>query len=276
MTEALVPYQAQTLADTMRLGDILARSGYFADSREAAQAVVKVLAGQELGFGPIASMTGVNIIKGNVTLSANLIAAAIKRSGRYNYRVRKMTDAECSIEFFEGGESLGISTFTAEDAKTAGLSGDNWRKFPRNMLFARAISNGAKWFCPDLGGGPLYTPDELGATVDSETGEIVDVPVVVTEPPATGTAAPADMPFRPSVEGAIEWACKAAPQVWPTDNRGVIVTDAVQKSFRKLQSDGLTGRELMDAWVKKVNEKAATWERTHADEHADGDEPLFN
>ena len=51
MTEALVPYETRTLADTMRLGEVLARSGYFADSREAAQAVVKVLAGSELGFG---------------------------------------------------------------------------------------------------------------------------------------------------------------------------------------------------------------------------------
>jgi len=42
------------------------------------------------------------------------------------------------------------------------------------MLFARAISNGAKWFCPDIFGGPVYTPDELGAEVDEE-GDIIDV-----------------------------------------------------------------------------------------------------
>ena len=174
MTQELAIYRS--IDDTMTLGKLLAQSGYFADSRDAGQAVVKVLAGAELGFGPIASMTGINIIKGKVTLSANLIAAAIKRSGRYNYRVRKMTDTECEIVFYEGKEEIGVSTFTAKDAANAGLSGDNWRKFPRNMLFARAISNGAKWYCPDLSGGPLYTPDELGAQVDGETGEVVDAP----------------------------------------------------------------------------------------------------
>ena len=66
--------------DTMTLGTVLARSGYFQDARDAAQAVVKVLAGRELGFPPIASMRGIHIIKGQVALSANLIAAAIKRS----------------------------------------------------------------------------------------------------------------------------------------------------------------------------------------------------
>jgi hypothetical protein len=41
------------------------------------------------------------------------------------------------------------------------------------MLFARAISNGAKFYCPDaFAGAPVYTPDELGAEIDPETGEL--------------------------------------------------------------------------------------------------------
>ena len=43
------------------------------------------------------------------------------------------------------------------------FAGDNWRKYPKNMLFARAISNGVKWHCPDvMNGQPVYTPDEMG------------------------------------------------------------------------------------------------------------------
>mgnify|MGYP006883615955 CR=1 FL=1 len=152
--------------DIASLGDILAKSGYFQDTREAAQAIVKVLAGQELGFGPVASMTGVYIVKGKVSLSANLMGAAVKRSGRYNYRVLELTDEAAEIEFFEDGKGIGRSRFTLQDAQKAGLNGsDNWRKYPRNMLFARALSNGVKWYCPDVTGGPAYTPDELGAVV---------------------------------------------------------------------------------------------------------------
>jgi hypothetical protein len=198
MTTDVTLYTARTLDDTMTLGKVLAQSGYFADSREAAQAVVKILAGQELGFGPIASMTGVNIIKGKVTLSANLIASAIKRSGRYNYRVVTMTDEACRVDFYEAGERIGTSEFTMQNAKDAGLAtGDNWRKFPRNMLFARAISNGAKWYCPDLSGGPIYTPDELGATVDGETGEVIDAPrtITVERPAPTPQAVANDAAF---------------------------------------------------------------------------------
>jgi len=178
MTNELTTYKE---LDVMTLGQVLAQSGYFADAKQAGQAVVKVLAGQELGFGPIASMTGIHVIKGKIILSANLIGAAIKRSGRYDYVVKRLDATQCDIHFFHVWdktecEKIGESTFTLEDAKKAGLvNGDNWKKYPRNMLFARAMSNGAKWFCPDIFGGPVYTPDELGAIVDGETGEIVDV-----------------------------------------------------------------------------------------------------
>lgn len=160
--------------DIFQTGEMLARSGYFQDARDAAQTFVKILAGRELGIGDVAAMTGIYIVKGRVTLSANLMAALVKRSGRYNYRVLKMDDTGCEIEFYEDGHPCGKSAFTAADARAAGLGGDNWKKFPKNMLFARAMSNGVKWFCPDVSMAPIYTPDELGAAVDGESGEVIE------------------------------------------------------------------------------------------------------
>lgn len=170
--------------DVMTLGTALAKSGYFQDTREAAQAVVKILAGQELGIGPVASMVGIHIINGKPSYSANIMAAVVKNHQRYSYKVRKLDNAACSIEFFEGSESLGVSDFTMDDAKaaelTTGKNGHSWKKFPRNMLFARALSNGAKWYCPDaFSGVPPYTPDELDAEIDGETGEVIATPGAV-------------------------------------------------------------------------------------------------
>jgi hypothetical protein len=185
MTNAIVPVPHSDI-DLMTLGQTLAKSGYFSDARDAAQAVVKVLAGRELGIGDIAAMTGIYIVKGRVTMSANLMASLIKRSGKYNYRVTRMENDGVTIVFYEGRDEIGTSAFTADDAKAAGLwnSSDPWKKTPRNMLFARAMSNGAKWFCPDAFTGPVYTPDELS--------DVVDVPVVG---PATYTppALPVDV-----------------------------------------------------------------------------------
>lgn len=163
MTTALTLFQDMPLS---QIGQVFAKSGFFADSKDAAQAIVKIMAGAELGFPPVASMTGVYIVKGRPSISAVMMAAMVKRSGKYNYRVRELTEALASIEFFEGKESLGVSTFTIADAKKAQTQ--NIDKFPRNMLYARAMSNGVRWYTPDLFGGPVYTPDELGAAVDEE------------------------------------------------------------------------------------------------------------
>ena len=203
-TLTLAPYRPRmamgSLEDPEALGRVLAASGYFQDAREAAQAVVKVLAGAELGFGPIASMTGVYIVKGRVTLSANLIAASIKRHPRYDFRVRDLNDSMAAVTFLDAGKEAGTSEFTMDDARKAGLAGgENWKKYPRNMLFARAISNGAKFFCPDVfAGAPVYTPDELGAEIDPETGELLTTPEVIPAAPASSPGAqPASIAREP-------------------------------------------------------------------------------
>ncbi len=164
------------------LGQIFAQSGYFSDATDAAQAVVKILAGQELGLPPIASMTGINIIKGKVSLSAVAMATVLKRHGGYDYKVNENSEEAVEIEFFFEKESIGISRFTIEDAKRAGLlKSDNYKKYPRNMLFARAMSNGIRWYCPDVLGGPAYTPGELETEVPAASQEMVDDEVVENE-----------------------------------------------------------------------------------------------
>jgi len=191
MTEqtAIAIRTEMSLGDTLKLADTLARSGYFEDAKDAAQAAVKILAGAELGFGAIASMTGIHIIKSRVSVGANLMASAVKRDPRYNYRVVELTDARAEVAFYEEGQECGRSVFTAADASKAGTQ--NMGKFPRNMLFARAMSNGVKWFCPDVGNGQtMYTPEELGAEVDGD-GNVIDVtPTVTKSPEPTPPAAP--------------------------------------------------------------------------------------
>jgi hypothetical protein len=185
---ALQPQLATNLTDVQRLGGILAASGYFSDAREMAQAAVKVMAGQELGIPPVAAMMGINIIKGKVALGGNLIASRIRAHG-YEYRHKQFDAHGCVLTFWskpdkEGKrELLGESSFTEEDAKSAGVYGEMYKKYPRNMYFNRAISNGAKWYTPDVfGGAPVYTPEELGARVDSEGDVIHEKPQVQPEP----------------------------------------------------------------------------------------------
>ena len=169
----------RSLDDAERAAKALAASGYFADAKQAAQALVKILAGREFGVGPFAAMSGIQIISGRPALSAQLVAAIIKRGGRYRYTVIALTDERCELLFEErdgqGWRKLGPSTFTVDDARRAGVK--NMERYPRNMLFARALTNGARWYCPDALSGGAYTPEELGASSaeDDDTVIIQDV-----------------------------------------------------------------------------------------------------
>lgn len=197
MTEkALVlraPVQDPTLVTTddyetiQRVAKALVVSGFFQVTGDyeagLAQVVVKVLAGKELGIPPVASVMGINLIKGKVSLSAHLMLAAAKRAG-YDYRVHEAGNvadksAWVNIDWFRGDTLIGKSGFSMEEAAQAKLLGkadSNWQTYPKDMLFWRAVSRGVRRYCPDATSGiAVYAPDELGKEADPETGEVVEI-----------------------------------------------------------------------------------------------------
>jgi hypothetical protein len=151
----------QTQLDPMTVAQVFKASGMFPDIQSEAAACAKIIIGRGLGLSDYDAMTGLHIIKGKAVLAANLMAASIKRAGKYDYRAT-CSDAECSIVFFgrtmdNKWEEIGTTEFTMDDARRAQLGGDNWRKWPKAMLFARCISSGYKQHCPDaLGAAPVY------------------------------------------------------------------------------------------------------------------------
>lgn len=171
--------QKHNPTDVMALGKAFAESGMFPDIKSAAQAIVKIQAGAELGIGPFQSMSGIHIISGKPTIGAGVMASMVKASGKYDYKVLEANEKVCSIHFFEGKVSLGTSTFSIEDAKKAGTK--NLDKFPRNMLFARAMSNGVKWYTPDVFSGPVYVPEEMEQVTQDVVHEVVPTKRTLTD-----------------------------------------------------------------------------------------------
>jgi len=163
--------QRMPFSDMLQMGKVFAESGMFADTKAAAQAIVKIQAGQEIGIGPFAAMSGIHIIQGKPTMGAGLMASCVKASGKYDYKVVQHDKKICTIDFYQGSEKIGSSTFTDADAKAAGTK--NMDKFPQNMLFARAMSNGVKWYTPDIFAGPVYTPEEMGSVVIEDVEHVI-------------------------------------------------------------------------------------------------------
>jgi hypothetical protein len=161
--------------DMMNVSKAFYESGMFTDIKSIAQAMVKISAGAEIGIPPFAAMTGIHIIQGKPTIGAGLIASRVKGSGKYDYKVIEASEKVCSIDFYQGATKIGNSTFTIEDAKKALTK--NIDKFPKNMLFARAISNGVKWYCPDVFSGPVYVPEEMPSVTEEATHTVIDTTI---------------------------------------------------------------------------------------------------
>ena len=94
--------QLLNINDVMSTAKIFAESGMFTDSKQMAQAFVKINRSRN-GNQCIRINDRINIIMGKPTISAGLIAEVLlKGSSKYDYKVKEMTEKVCSVDFFQG------------------------------------------------------------------------------------------------------------------------------------------------------------------------------
>ena len=165
--------QLPTIAEAMQLGAVFVESGMFPGIITKAQATAKIMMGREFGIGPVTSLQLIDVVKGRLRPRSQLLAALVKRSVRYDYKIKRMDDQACVIEFYDNGQPILESQWTIDDAKRAGLvrPDSGWVNYPKDMNFARAMSGGATKVCPEVLGG--YEPLEVEGGYDVVEGQIV-------------------------------------------------------------------------------------------------------
>jgi hypothetical protein len=264
MTDSLAIYNQFDQLE--RAATALQKSGYFKDVTSQAQAIVKVMAGAELGLPPFASMSGINIIQGKPVLGANVLATLTKNDPRYDYKVKISTNLVCTLTWLENSKVVGESSFTIEEAKTAGLAEkDNWRKYPSDMLFARAISRGARRYAPGIfGGSPVYTPDEMGIDTDEDGHVVVDAVATEPEPqePPQDPLWPATDEMTIEVANAFGRLTSTKQKYGDQDNERLgYMRKAVSKSLEAAET-----QEEQDKYQNKLNdiEIILDWRKQHS------------
>jgi len=166
-SNGIVKHEMDNVEKNLALGKIFADSGVFPDIKSAAQGYVKILAGKELGLSPMQAINSFYFVAGRLGIVAQTMGAMVKKSGKYDYKITKHSDQECEIAFIkigkEGEETeIGNSHFDIKMAAKAGLvNKNNWKDYPMNMLFARALMNGIRWYCPDAVSAFTYSVEEL-------------------------------------------------------------------------------------------------------------------
>lgn len=160
----------------------------------AADVLVLVLAGMEIGLTPLASIRLHHVIEGVPRLSADGMAAIVMTSGECDYlECTESTELRCTWITKRRGRPERSCTWTIERAKRAGLtekknrdgSPGMWVKYPENMLSARAKAELCRLVYPDVVAG-LVSREEAHDRdfIDAEFTE--SKPAFVAPPAGSG------------------------------------------------------------------------------------------
>lgn len=161
---------------------VIAQSGLAPSSLRSPEAIAVVaLKGYELGIPAMMAMNHIHVIQGKPTISAELMRAMILRDN-HRFRVVESTPEKAIVEGQRFNSITGEydnpvqASFTMQDAERAKITGkDNWTKYPKNMLVARATAILAREHFADVLMGASYTPDEIDPDVayDPTAGTVV-------------------------------------------------------------------------------------------------------
>jgi hypothetical protein len=153
----------------LAVADQMVKTGFLPKTiRTAQQAVMIMETGRELGIPPIESLRNIYIVDMKPALASQLMLSLLYRSGKIEDIKIEDNEKYCKVTMKRMGMSPYTVVWTEEDSRKAGLLyKDNWRKFPKSMYRARAISLCARAVAPDVIAG-LYTPEELEAGLDTE------------------------------------------------------------------------------------------------------------
>lgn len=266
-----------------RLAEAMASSGMFKDVKKAEQAFVKMVAGRDLGLSPMQSMQGLHVVEGGITMHYATLGYFVRAREGYDFRAgwlkhapRLMVDAGeperpdevvvvwmdeedpgdmrevigAVVVFTVNDTQRGVSRFTLDDARRANLIKADpraaWNTAPRNMLLARAMSNGVKWFVPEvLGGLPVYTDGELDLGTRPS----------VTEPVEDGSDEGTGVDLGPKVDEVIARASELGHA--GLSNRGALELALGNRS-----------PAVISKWVRDANGELDAFEREQREAEA--------
>ena len=173
-------FEEERFTFQQRRARLYAKSGLFAGQKDLteeqaiAQAMVRIELGASMGFSEAESLQGIRVINGETAIAAALRAARMQSAG-YAWSIEWMgtedAPAGCRLWlYFKGkplldpqGKHVSVA-FTKTDAqkmlttiwennqkkRVSILEKENWKMSPKNMYFARAVTNAQRFYAPGV------------------------------------------------------------------------------------------------------------------------------
>lgn len=168
------------------MGDMIAGSGMFGCTKSE-QGMVLAMQCLAEGVPPLELAKTYHIIEGKLSMRADaMLGRYLAKGGKVKWTER--SDKRVAGIWICDGNELEIAV-SLEDMKANGVAlgknglKDNWRKFPRQMLTARVISEAVRLLMPQIVAG-IYTPEEVQDFAGSQSPALArpaPTPVYVEE-----------------------------------------------------------------------------------------------
>ena len=214
-----------------------------------------ILTGEEVGLEPMAALRAVAMIKGVPTFKAEALRGLVTSHGHEMWLEESTNTRAIAAGRRSGTDRVGRVTWTMDDAKRAGISGQlNYTRYPREMLVARASAALARQMFADVVMG-LVAAEELDEFVYTPNGSApAAMPAPEDAPPAepkqaarrqrTPAKAPAADPPPAQEAGASPTVPTPPPDTQPDPPAPAepLATDAYKRRiFASMRELGLSG-----------------------------------
>lgn len=156
--EHAAPTQRRSFDEIMRMAETIAKSRLFGVT-QVDQVVALMLMAEAEGRHVASAMQDYSVIQGKPSLKAEAMLARFQQAGG-KVKWTCLTDERVAAIFSHAQcEPVEIDWDMAR-AKQAQLANPMWKKYPRQMLRARVISEGVRTAYPGALGG-MYAPEEV-------------------------------------------------------------------------------------------------------------------
>jgi hypothetical protein len=164
---------AMPFSDMERLAVSIAKSGMFG-MKTPEQALTLMMISQAEGRHPALAARDYDVIQGRPAKKAEaMLRDFLQAGGKVEWHALSDSEADATFSHPQGGTFR--CTWDMKRALMAQLNGkDNWKKFPRQMLRSRCVSEGVRTVWPMATSG-MYVPEEqadaplfTGTTIEPE------------------------------------------------------------------------------------------------------------
>jgi hypothetical protein len=232
------------LSEMQEMAKIGVESNFYGFKKS--EALVLMLIAQSEGKHPATVFSQYHVIQGRPALKSDAMLARFQQAGG-KVEWHTHTNEKVSATFIHPqGGSLTVD-WDMQRAKEAGLTGkDNYKKFPRQMLRARVISEAVRAVYPGVLQG-MYTPEEVGEFDAPRTAprSVKAEPVVIEQViEAAVVVEPVAVPATPVIEAEVSF--DTAPNWSDELEKGIFEHEAKVNAYLLSEGEITEGQTFRD------------------------------